>query len=83
MTMLLQNGWIVPMADSGAEYPDGWVLVRDGLVEALGDGAPPAADSVVALGGAVDRAGLGLGVPSPVSGCVVRCAVALGHRGGL
>ena len=58
MTMLLQNGWIVPMDDSGAEYPDGWVLVRDGLVEAVGDGAPPAADSVVDLGGAVVTPGL-------------------------
>ena len=26
------------MDDSGAEYPDGWVLVRDGLVEAVGGG---------------------------------------------
>src|SRR5256714_131292 len=58
MTMLLQNGWIVPMGDSGAEYPDGWVLVRDGLVEAVGDGAPPAADSVVDLRGAVVTPGL-------------------------
>jgi cytosine/adenosine deaminase-related metal-dependent hydrolase len=58
MTMLLQNGWIVPMGDSGTEYPDGWVLVRDGLVEAVGDGAPPAAESVVDLGGAVVTPGL-------------------------
>jgi 8-oxoguanine deaminase len=58
MTMLLQNGWIVPMGDSGAEHPDGWVLVRDGLVEAVGDGAPPAADSVVDLRGAVVTPGL-------------------------
>jgi cytosine/adenosine deaminase-related metal-dependent hydrolase len=58
MTMLLQNGWIVPMADSGAEYPDGWVLVRDGLVEAVGDGAPPVAESVVDLRGAVVTPGL-------------------------
>jgi 8-oxoguanine deaminase len=58
MTMLLQNGWICPMDDSGEEFPDGWVLVRDGFVEAVGGGAPPAADSVVDLGGAVVAPGL-------------------------
>jgi cytosine/adenosine deaminase-related metal-dependent hydrolase len=56
--MLLQNGWICPMDDSGAEHEDGWVLVRDGLVEAVGGGAPPPADSVVDLGGAVVTPGL-------------------------
>jgi 8-oxoguanine deaminase len=58
MTMLLQNGWICPMDDSGKEFPDGWVLVRDGFVEAVGGGAPPAADSVVDVGGAVVTPGL-------------------------
>ena len=47
VTMLLQNGWICPMDDSGVEHEDGWVLVRDGLVEAVGGGAPPSAESVV------------------------------------
>jgi cytosine/adenosine deaminase-related metal-dependent hydrolase len=56
--MLLQNGWICPLDDSGAEHERGWVLVRDGLVEALGGGAPPAADEVVDLGGAVVTPGL-------------------------
>jgi cytosine/adenosine deaminase-related metal-dependent hydrolase len=56
--MLLQNGWICPMDDSGAEHESGWVLVRDGLVEAVGGGAPPAADEVVDLGGAVVTPGL-------------------------
>jgi 8-oxoguanine deaminase len=56
--MLLQNGWICTCDDSGAEYQDGWVLVRDGLVDAVGDGAAPAADSVVDLGGAVVTPGL-------------------------
>src|SRR4051812_46783097 len=58
MTMLLQNGWIVPMDDSGGEHRDGWVLVRDGLVEAVGDGPPPTADSAVDLHGAVVTPGL-------------------------
>src|SRR5262245_8049363 len=56
--MLLQNGWICPMDDSGREYPTGWVLVRDGLVEAVGGDAAPAADTVVDLAGAVVTPGL-------------------------
>jgi cytosine/adenosine deaminase-related metal-dependent hydrolase len=58
MAMLLQNGWIRPMDDSGQEFPDGWVLVRDGLVEAVGGGVAPAAEVVVDLGGAVVTPGL-------------------------
>src|SRR6476620_8624423 len=58
MAMLLQNGWICPMDDSGQEFPDGWVLVRDGLVEAVGGGVAPAAEVVVDLGGAVVTPGL-------------------------
>jgi 8-oxoguanine deaminase len=58
MTMLLQNGWICPMDDSGEEFSDGWVLVRDGFVEAVGGGAPPAADSVADMRGAVVTPGL-------------------------
>ena len=58
MTALLRNGWICPVDDAGTEFPDGWVLVRDGLVEAVGDGAPPPADTVVDLGGAVVAPGL-------------------------
>src|SRR6476469_9753093 len=56
--MLLQNGWICTCDDSGAEYRDGWVLVREGLIDAVGDGAPPIADEVVDLGGAVVTPGL-------------------------
>jgi cytosine/adenosine deaminase-related metal-dependent hydrolase len=58
MTMLLQNGWICPMDDDGSEFPGGWVLVRDGLVEAVGDGAAPDADTFVDLRGAVVTPGL-------------------------
>jgi len=58
MTLLLQNGWICPLDDSGVELPSGWVLVRDGLVEAVGDGVPPVADDVVDVGGAVVTPGL-------------------------
>jgi 8-oxoguanine deaminase len=56
--MLLQNAWICPMDDSGTEFPDGWVLVRGGLVEAVGGGVPPAAEVVVDLAGAVVTPGL-------------------------
>ena len=58
MTLLLQNAWICSMDDSGGEFPDGWLLVRDGLVEAVGGGVPPAADTVVDVGGAVVTPGL-------------------------
>jgi cytosine/adenosine deaminase-related metal-dependent hydrolase len=56
--MLLQNGWICPMDDSGDEFPDGWVLVRGGLVEAVGGGVAPAAEVVIDLAGAVVTPGL-------------------------
>jgi cytosine/adenosine deaminase-related metal-dependent hydrolase len=56
--MLLQNAWICPMDDSGDEFPDGWVLIRDGLVEAVGGGGAPVAALVVDLAGAVVTPGL-------------------------
>src|SRR5690349_20044753 len=56
--MLLQNGWICTCDDSGAEYDGGWVLVREGLIDAVGDGAAPAAYSEVDLDGAVVTPGL-------------------------
>src|SRR4051794_3939679 len=46
------------MDDSGSEFPDGWLLVRDGLVAEVGGGAPPASDEVVDLAGAVVTPGL-------------------------
>jgi cytosine/adenosine deaminase-related metal-dependent hydrolase len=39
------------MDDSGTELTDGWILVSDGFVEAVGDGPEPAADERVDLGG--------------------------------
>ena len=41
MALLLENGWICTMDEGGTELPAGWVLVRDGLVEAVGDGPAP------------------------------------------
>ena len=58
MTLLLQNGWICPMDDSGSEFPGGWVFLDGGLVGAVGAGAAPDADEVVDLRGAVVTPGL-------------------------
>ena len=46
------------MDDSGTEHESGWVLVRDGSSRRSAGGAPPAADEVVDLGGAVVTPGL-------------------------
>jgi cytosine/adenosine deaminase-related metal-dependent hydrolase len=58
MSLLLTGAHVVTMDDAGVEYPEGWVLIADGRVEAVGDSAPPAADRQVALGGAVVTPGL-------------------------
>jgi 8-oxoguanine deaminase len=52
------GGWIVTCDDAGTEYPDGWVLVEDGFVAAVGDGEEPEADAREDLGGAVVTPGL-------------------------
>jgi cytosine/adenosine deaminase-related metal-dependent hydrolase len=58
MSLLLNRAHVVTMDDAGSEHADGWVLVADGRVEAVGDGAPPEADERVDLGGAVVTPGL-------------------------
>jgi cytosine/adenosine deaminase-related metal-dependent hydrolase len=58
MSVLFENAWICTMDDAGGELPAGWLLVRDGLVEAVGDGPPPAADERIGLDGAVVTPGL-------------------------
>jgi cytosine/adenosine deaminase-related metal-dependent hydrolase len=55
---LYRKAHVVTMDDGAAEHDDGWLLVRDGLVEAVGAGAEPAADATVDLGGAVVTPGL-------------------------
>src|SRR6476659_1484811 len=56
---LLRGGWIATMDDEGTEHPDGWVLLSDGKVEAVGGGPTrPEADDVRDLGGAVVTPGL-------------------------
>ena len=58
MRRLLANGWIVTMDDAGTEHESGWVLIDGHVVSAVGADAPPEADEVVDLGGAVVTPGL-------------------------
>src|SRR5688500_3016543 len=58
MKTLYANGWIVTCDDAGSEHQDGWVLVQDGLVAAVGHGQEPEADAREGLGGAVVTPGL-------------------------
>jgi cytosine/adenosine deaminase-related metal-dependent hydrolase len=41
------------MDDAGTELERGWILVRDGMITAVGDGAEPEAGERIDLGGAV------------------------------
>jgi len=58
VTLLLANAYVVTMDDDGTEYENGWVLVRDGFVEAVGGGPRPDAERVTDLGGALVTPGL-------------------------
>jgi cytosine/adenosine deaminase-related metal-dependent hydrolase len=58
MSSLFTNGTVATMDDAGTEHADGWVLVRDGAIEAVGAGEEPKADERVDLGGAVVTPGL-------------------------
>jgi cytosine/adenosine deaminase-related metal-dependent hydrolase len=58
VTTLLVNAHVVTMDDEGTEHENGWVLLEEGLVNAVGAGAPPAADDMHDLGGAVVTPGL-------------------------
>ena len=58
MSTLYRGGWIVTMDDAGTEHRDGWLLVDDGVVAAVGEGSEPDAVEHVDLGGAVVTPGL-------------------------
>ena len=58
MKTLYTSAFVVTMDDAGTEIPDGWLLVEDEVVAAVGGGAPPAAESSVDLGGALVTPGL-------------------------
>src|SRR5947199_235790 len=53
MSLLLTGAHVVTMDDAGTEHEDGWVLVADGRVAAVGGGAPPEADERVDVGGRI------------------------------
>ena len=55
---LYTNAHVVTMDDAGSEHEGGWLLVAGGAVEAVGGGAPPEAETVVDLHGAVVTPGL-------------------------
>jgi len=55
---LFAGGWIVTVDDAGTEHPGGWVLVSDGVIEAVGGSAEPPHDERHDLGGAVVTPGL-------------------------
>jgi cytosine/adenosine deaminase-related metal-dependent hydrolase len=58
MTLLLHNAHVVTMDDDGTEHPDGWLLLANGHVDALGGSIPPEAPESVDLGGALVTPGL-------------------------
>jgi 8-oxoguanine deaminase len=58
MRRLFANGWIVTVDDAGTEHPNGWVLISDGVIAAVGDSAEPPHDERHDLGGAVVTPGL-------------------------
>jgi len=58
MTLLLDNAHVVTMDDEGSEHPDGWVLIADGRIEAVGGSMPPEAGERVDVAGAVVAPGL-------------------------
>ncbi len=58
MSLLLTNAHVVTMDDEGSEHPDGWVLISNGRVDAVGGSIPPAAGETVDLNGAVVTPGL-------------------------
>lgn len=55
---LYRNAFVVAMDDASTELDDGWLLVADGRIEALGSGAPPPADAAVDLRGSLVTPGL-------------------------
>ncbi|HEY7795364.1 MAG TPA: 8-oxoguanine deaminase [Gaiellaceae bacterium] len=58
MKSLLADAHVLTMDDAGTEHPDGWILVEDGVVAAVGSGPEPEADEREALAGAVVTPGL-------------------------
>jgi cytosine/adenosine deaminase-related metal-dependent hydrolase len=58
MKSLLTGAHVLTMDDAGTELEDGWILIEDGFVSAVGSGEAPSADERTSLGGAVVTPGL-------------------------
>jgi cytosine/adenosine deaminase-related metal-dependent hydrolase len=58
LSTLFKHAWVVVMDDAEREYPSGWLAVEEGMVQAAGDGTPPAAHETFDLGGALVTPGL-------------------------
>src|SRR6266516_1035921 len=58
MSLLLTGGYVLTMDDDQTELDGGWILVRDGLIEALGSADPPPGDERLDLAGALVTPGL-------------------------
>ena len=58
MKSLLADAYVLTMDDAGTEHPDGWILVENGVVAAVGAGEEPEADERTGLGGALVTPGL-------------------------
>jgi cytosine/adenosine deaminase-related metal-dependent hydrolase len=58
MRTLLAGAYVATMDDAATEHENGWLLIADGLIEAVGAGNPPEADETVYLDGAVVTPGL-------------------------
>src|SRR5437870_7540918 len=56
--VLLANAYVARMDDAGSEHEDGWLVLRDGLIDAVGSGEPPEVDERVDLAGALVTPGL-------------------------
>jgi cytosine/adenosine deaminase-related metal-dependent hydrolase len=57
-TSVYTGAYLATMDEDGTELSDGWLLVRDGLVEAIGEGAVPDADERIDLGDVLVTPGL-------------------------
>lgn len=58
MKTLLTNAWILTVDAAMTEYQNGWLLVEDGKITALGDGPPPEADEIRDMGGDIVMPGM-------------------------
>jgi cytosine/adenosine deaminase-related metal-dependent hydrolase len=58
LTTLFTNAHVVTMDDAATEHERGWLLIDDGKVAQVGNGAIPQADVVHDLGGAIMTPGL-------------------------